>query len=166
MKWSLYQLLMVVLIVVFTWLMEYTSGDGVSQSFQGEWTAVHASFSTFFVVACIITFFYLILLFEAKKEKSFLNHSIWANMSKNCVVIGILSTILFMVGVTVGPLVDLVEMWRPLLYVFLIYFLLLVFLFIFSIEKGKQKNSKQHERSIHISFVWTLLLFFAVFFLF
>jgi len=165
-KWSLYQILMIPLIVIFMWLLEYTSGNRTNRVVSGEWTAVNSPYDTFLIIACVITFFYLIFLFEAKKNKSFLNHSIWDIMPGVCVAVGILSFILFIVGGTVGPIMAWVEQWRPLLYVFLIYFLFLVFLFIFSIEHKKQRFSQQHEKTIHISFIWTLLLFFVLFFLF
>src|SRR5690625_328457 len=94
-KWSLYQLLMIPLIAVFMWLLEYTSRNGINQPVAGEWTAVISSSGTFLIITCVVTFLYLIFLFEAKKENSFFNHSIWSNMPIISVAVGILSTILF-----------------------------------------------------------------------
>lgn len=166
MKWSLYQILMVFLIIVSMWLLEYTSENTSNQPVSEGWTAVNSAFDTFFIVALVVTFFYLIFLFEAKKEKSFLNHSIWSVMPKICIAIGILSVILFIIGGTMGPIMTWVEQWRSLLYVFLVYFLFLIFLFIFSLEHKKQRSSQQSEKTIHTSYIWTLLLFFFLFFLF
>ncbi|MGJ9460634.1 hypothetical protein [Oceanobacillus sp. CF4.6] len=166
MKWSLYQILMISLIVVSMWSLEYISGNRTTQPMSGEWTAVNSAYGTFFIVALVVTFFYLIFLFEAKKEKSFLNHPIWAIMPKISVIVGILSTILFIIGGTIGPVMTWVEQWRSLLYVFFVYFLFLIFLFIFSIEHKNQRSPQQSKKSIHFSFVWTLLLFFVLFFLF
>lgn len=166
MKWSLYQVLMILFMVVSMRLLEYTSENRTVQSTSGEWTIVNSSYTTFFIVALVVTFIYFIFLFEMKKKKSFFSHPVWINMPIICVTVGIISIILFIVGVTVGPVMVWVEEWRILLYVFLIYFLFLVFLFIFSIEHKKQRYSQQHEKTIHISFIWTLLLFFALFILF
>ena len=59
-----------------------------------------------------------------------------------------------------------VEQWRFTIYVFLVYFLFLIFLFIFSFEYKKQRTSQQSQKSIHISYAWTLLVFFVLYFLF
>ncbi|WP_047980952.1 hypothetical protein [Ornithinibacillus contaminans] len=166
MKWSLYQILMISLIVVSMWSLEYISGNKTIQPVSGEWTAVNSAYGTFFIVALVVTFFYLIFLFEAKKEKSCLNHPIWTIMPKISVIVGILSTILFIIGGTIGPIMTWVEQWRSLLYVFFVYFLFLIFLFIFSFEHKKQRASQQSQKSIHISYIWTLILFFVLYFLF
>lgn len=166
MKWSLYQILMIIFIVVSMWLLEYTSENRTVQSTSGEWTAVISPYATFFIVALVVTFIYLIFLFEAKKDKSFLNHSIWNNMPKISVILGIVSVILFIIGGTIGPVMTWVEQWRSLLYVLFVYFLFLIFLFIFSIEHKNQRATKHRQRSIHISFIWTLLLFFVLYFIF
>lgn len=166
MKWSLYQILMILFIVVSMWLLEYTSENRTVQSTPGEWTAVNSSYATFFIVALVVVFIYFIFLFEAKKKKSFFSHPIWSNMPIICFAVGVLSIILFIVGVTAGPVMVWVDEWRFLLYVFFIYFLFLVFLFIFSINHKKQRYSQQHEKTIHNSFIWTLLLFFVLFILF
>lgn len=64
-------------------------------------------------------------------------------MPKICVTVGILSVILFLIGGTVGPVMAWVEQWRSLLYVFLIYFLFLIFLFIFSIEHKRHQSRNE-----------------------
>lgn len=166
MKWSLYQIIMILLIVVSMWLLEYTSEGSTVHSTSGEWTTVISSYSTFFIVALVVTFIYFIFLFEAKKDKSLLNHPIWTNMPKISAIVGILSVILFIVGGTIGPIMIWVEQWRSLFYMFLVYFLFIIFLFIFSFEHKRQRASQLSQRSIHISFIWTLLLFFVLYFLF
>lgn len=166
MKWSLYQILMILFIVVSMWLLEYTSENRTAQSTSGEWTTVISSYGTFFIVALVVTFIYFIFLIEAKKDKSVLRYPFWENMPKITVAVGILSVILFIVGGTMGPIMTWVEQWRSLLYVFFVYFLFLIFLFIFSLEHKKERASQQNQKSIHISYVWTLLAFFAIYFLF
>jgi heme/copper-type cytochrome/quinol oxidase subunit 2 len=157
---------MILFIVISMWLLEFASEDSTVQSTSGEWTTVISSYGSFFIVALIVTFIYFIFLFEAKKDNSLLIHPIWRKMPKISVIIGILSVILFIVGGTVGPVMSWVEQWRSLFYVFLVYFLFLVFLFIFSFENKKQRASQQSQKSIHISYIWTLLLFFVLYFLF
>lgn len=166
MKWSFYQLGMFLFLVIAMWLLEYSSENRAVQSASGEWTVVISSYGTFVAVSLVLTFIYFIFLFEAKKDKSLLHHPIWANMPKVTVIVGVLSVILFIVGGTIGPIMIWIEQWRSLLYVFLVYFLFLLFLFIFSSEHKKERASQHSQKSIHISYIWTLVVFFGLYFLF
>ncbi|HLR03265.1 MAG TPA: hypothetical protein VK111_11030 [Virgibacillus sp.] len=103
---------------------------------------------------------------KQKKKRVLLEHPVWRKMPIICIVVGVLSVILFIIGGTVGSITVWIEQWRFLLYVFLVYFLFLVFLFIFSVEHKKQTASRKTVTTIHISLVWTLLMFFVLFFLF
>lgn len=165
MKWSLYQILMLLFIAVSMWLLEYASENRTLQSTPGEWTAVNSSYSTFLIVGLVLTFIYFIFLFEAKKDKSIFNHRVWSNMPRFTFIVGVLSVVLFIVGGTMGPITSWVEQWRSLLYVFLIYFLFLIYLFIFSLEHKKERATQRNQKSIHTSYIWTLLVFFAIYFL-
>lgn len=166
MKWSIYQLLMVSLIILFMWYLEYINENRIVQPSSGEWAAVNSVYVTFLIIALVITGFYLIFLFEAKKENSFLQRPIWNVMPKVTVVVGVFSIVLFLVGGTIGPIMNWVEQWRSLLYVFLVYFLFLIFLFIFSFEHKRERRRQRSEKTVHVSYVWTIALFFVLFFLF
>jgi len=142
------------------WYLEYITGNRTIQISSG--TAVNSSFVTFFIVALVISCFYLLFLFEAKKKKSIFASKVWAIMPIISINLGGLSTILFIIGGAIGPVFDWVQQWRFLLYIFFVYFLLLVFVFIFSIEHKKQRFKKSHEKAIHISYSWTLVLFLVL----
>ncbi|TYS16690.1 hypothetical protein FZC78_11925 [Rossellomorea vietnamensis] len=165
MKWSILQFLAVSLIIIVMWTLEIVSENLNIQTSSGGWTAVNSPLLTFLMIVLIMTSIYLIFVFEAKKEKPIFRYSIWSRMPSILVGAGVLSVILFIMGGIIGPLMEWVSQWRFLLYVFLIYFLLLIFLFIFSIELKRQKGSQTVEKTVHISFVWTLVLLFALFFL-
>ena len=164
-KWLLYQLLMAGLVIIFIGVLEYISRNRVIHINSGEWTTVISSNSIFIVIGVIVTFIYLIFLFEAKKEKSFFNHKVWNNMPKISGIVGVASIFLFILG-GLGTINSWVEQWRSLLYIFLVYFLFLIFLFIFSFEHKKQRVTQHNQKAIHLVYLWTLLLFLFTFFLF
>lgn len=130
-----------------------------------EWNAVTSPYITFFVVVLVLTCFYVLFLSGAKKKNNIFEHSIWGKMPKICIAVGVISVVLFIVGGTVGPLMTWVAQWRFLLHVLLIYFLFLVFLFIFSFEHKGQRFKQRSEKTIHISYICTLVLFFVLFIL-
>jgi hypothetical protein len=160
-KWLGLQIITVIFLVCLMWLLELFS-DKRTHLITGQFSAINSSFITFIIVGLVITCFYFIFLFESKKKSNFLQSTKWASMPKLCVGLGVLSVILFLIGGTMGPLGTLVDHWRSLIYVFMIYFLFLIYLFIFSIEFKKEKSKK----SIHISYLWTMILFFVMFVIF
>ncbi|CEG27168.1 hypothetical protein BN1002_02024 [Bacillus sp. B-jedd] len=103
-------------------VLEMNADNRVASSFS-DWTPANNIYITFIIVTVILTCFYLIFIFEAKKRNSILERSFWNLMPKISISVGVLSIILFLVGGTVGPIMTWVEQWRSLLYVFLIYFL-------------------------------------------
>ncbi|WP_280771591.1 hypothetical protein [Salipaludibacillus daqingensis] len=165
MKWSILQLLTVFVIVFIMWFLENISQNRTTQPASGEWTAINSPYITFVVIALVVTCFYLIFMFQAKKENNLYQHRLWSMMPKLIGIVGFLSIVLFLIGGTIGPIMTWVEQWRSLIYVFLVYFLFLIFLFIFSFEHKRQRFRQQNEKTILISFIWTLLLFFGVFFI-
>lgn len=165
-KWSIYQVLTISFIILFMWFLEYINRNRTIQPSAGEWTAVNSVYVTFLIIALVVTCFYFIFLFEAKKENSFLQRSVWNIMPKVTVMVGTFSIVLFLIGGTIGPIMNWVEQWRSLLYVFLIYFLFLIFLFIFSFEHKQERLNQRSEKTVHISYIWTIAVFFLLFFLF
>lgn len=160
-KWSLFQILTVSLLSLFLIVFEFINVDRTI-SFREGTNAVNSPYATFFVVVLIITAFYLVFLLEAMKEKNLFDHQVWDKMPMFCGFLGTLSIIGFLVLGTAGPLMNWVMYLPFLFYVCLIYFLFLLYLFIFSLEH-RWRNS--NEQSIHMSYFWTLLLFFILFFL-
>ncbi|WP_102263275.1 hypothetical protein [Mesobacillus jeotgali] len=163
MKWFLLQILTLGAIGILMAVLELNEGNRIVSS-SANWTPANNIYITFFIVTVVLSCFYLIFLFEAKKNNNIFKRPFWNVMPKITISVGVLSIILFLVGGTVGPIMSWVEQWRSLLYVFLIYFLFLIFLFIFSIEHKKQRNNNRINKTILTSYIWTIVLFFAIFF--
>ncbi|QOY35514.1 hypothetical protein AWH56_022990 [Anaerobacillus isosaccharinicus] len=166
MKWSIFQVVTVSFIFLFMWFLEHISGNRTIQPSNGEWTAVNSSYMTFLILALVVSCFYLLFLFEAKKAKTIFESSVWSRMPKICIIGGALSAILFIIGGTLGPIFEWVQQWRFLLYIFLVYFLLLVYVFIFSVEHKNKEFKKPYEKTILSSYFWTIAIFIVLFFLF
>ena len=146
-------------------VLELNEGNRIVSS-SSNWAPANNIYITFIIVTVVLSCFYLIFLFESKKSNNILERSFWNLMPKISISVGVVSIILFLVGGTVGPIMTWVEQWRSLLYVFLIYFLFLIFLFIFSIEHKKQRNNNRINKTILTSYIWTIVLFFVIFFVF
>ncbi|SFJ76490.1 hypothetical protein SAMN04487936_10494 [Halobacillus dabanensis] len=166
MKWTIYQLLVMIGVTFFMWGMENINNENLIAQPPGEWTAVNSPLLTFLATGLLITGFYFIFLFEVKKKKNRFQHPVWIYMPQLCMAIGGVSFVLFLIGGTIGPLGGWVEQMRSLLYLILAYFLFLIFLFIFSFEHKRNRSAQATEKTIHLTFFWTLMLFFGLFFLF
>lgn len=165
MKWLILQILTLGAIGILMAVLEMNAGNRLASP-SYDWTPANNVYITFLILTFVLFCFYLIFLLEAKKSNSIFGRSLWDLMPKISISVGVLSIILFLVGGTVGPIMSWVEQWRSLLYVFLIYFLFLTFLFIFSIEHKKQRNKNRIKNTILTSYLWTVGLFFLIFFVF
>ncbi len=165
MKWLLLQILTLGAIGILMAVLELNEGNRIV-SYSANWTPVNNIYITFIIVTVVLSCFYLIFLFEAKKRNNILERSFWNLMPKITITVGVISITLLLVGGTLGPIMTWVEQWRSLLYVFLTYFLFLIFLFIFSIEHKKQRNNNRINKTILTSYIWTIVLFFVIFFVF
>jgi amino acid transporter len=164
MKWTIVQVITLIFLTLFMFILEEVSGNRTVQPSNGEWVAVYPSYSLFIVYLMVLGCFYLLFLFEAKKNKNVYSHKIWKLMPRLCVVIGIVSAILFIIGGIATPLFEWVQQLRFLLYLFFTYFMFLVFLFIFSIEHKRHNFKQSLEKTVHISFFWIVVLVMGIFF--
>ncbi|WP_223701626.1 hypothetical protein [Sutcliffiella deserti] len=165
MKWTLYQVLTLVLLSLLMWGLEFISDKRAFQFQSAGWAVVIPGYATVLIIALVISCFFLIFLFEAKKEKSIFQNSAWRKMPVICLITGLFSVFLFIAAGAFGPLFEWVEQWRFLLYIFFVYFLLLLFLFIFSLEHRNKGYRRPYEKTIKISYFWTLILFVAFYLL-
>jgi hypothetical protein len=164
-KWFMLQILTLGAIGILLAALEIYSANRIVNS-SAEWMPVNNVYATFIIVAVVISCFYLIFWLEGKKVTSIFERPFWTIMPQLIITVGILSIILFLVGGTLGPIMNWVEQWRSLLYIFLIYFLFLIFLFIFSLEHKKHRNKTPINKTIFTSYIWTIVLFIVVFFIF
>ncbi|WP_406945556.1 hypothetical protein ACJA3J_03660 [Halobacillus sp. SY10] len=165
MKWSIYQIFVFIGMALIMWILESTLLGHIGVEITRGEGAVYSPLITFLVLILFITCFYILFLFEAKKGHKF-QQSIWTYMPSICMFIGGTSIVLFLLGGTIGPIGGWIEQVRSLFYVFLSYFLFLIFLFIFSFEHKRKRFEQSPERTVHLSYFWTLVLFFSLFFLF
>lgn len=165
MKWSVYQIFVMIGMALFMWILESSLLNHTGVEMTRGQGAVYSPLLTFVVLSFFITGFYIIFLFEAKKAHKFLQ-PIWTYMPSLCIFIGGTSVVLFLLGGTIGPIGGWIEQARSLFYVFLSYFLFLIFLFIFSFEHKRKQFEQSPERTVHLSYFWTVMLFLGLFFLF
>ena len=99
------------------------------------------------------------LYFQMKKVPHLIDLKIWRLMPYLVVGLLTLSTIVFLLLATIGPLIDWVEQWNGLLYVAMIYFVLLFYLFIIAMV---HKWSKTKDNVIHYAYLWTVGLLLIV----
>ncbi|UCZ53484.1 hypothetical protein LGQ02_01395 [Bacillus shivajii] len=163
MKWSILQISTAFAIIAIMAVLEFQTGYRTMEPTTGQWTPVYSAYVTFFIIALVISCFYFLFLFEAKKEKSLFSRKMWGNMPKKVLIVGALSAVLFIALGATGMVFEWVEEWRFLLYIFLVYFLFLIYVFIFSFEHKMKKFAKPYEKTAFISYIWTLLLFFILF---
>ncbi|SDN63240.1 hypothetical protein [Alkalicoccus daliensis] len=165
MKWGLLQLLTVFVIVIIMWMSNYISQNRAIPNAAGEWTAVNSPYTVFLVITLILGCFFLLFVFEARKENSFFTHPLWHKGPVLIGIIGFVSIVLFLAGGTFGPLMLWTAQIPALIYSFFIYFLFVIFIFIFAIQHKRNSFQQPFEKTIYISSLWTLGLFFGVFFL-
>ncbi|WP_218240645.1 hypothetical protein, partial [Pseudomonas sp. 2822-17] len=132
-KWTIYQCLTVVSLLVIFFLAEINAGSVNITVSSEQITPFNNGITYFLFVGIILGCFYLLFLFEAKKGSNFFSRSVWGKMPWITFTLGIVSLILFMLSALLGPLFQWVEQWRYLIYIFFSYFLLILFVFTFSL---------------------------------
>ena len=161
-RWSLLQIIILCFLTGFMVFTEVFSSNEHVVSTPGRVDGLGPLLFTWLVLSC----FYLIFLLEAKKENEFFNHPLWGKAPVLIIAFSLVSLTVFMLAFFWIPLFDLVQEWRLLIYVFVCYFLFLFFIFIFAMVHKNSSEGQQHEKTIHLSLLWSVgVLSIAVFFI-
>lgn len=162
-KWTLYQLLIILVLIVLLYLVD---GFGISIAITGDTSNEGRIFRSLLIAGVLIALvacIYLIMFFQQKKNPNMLSHPIWSKMPIITFVVGFISIVLFLSLGTFGPLMDWVDHLRWLLYLLAIYFIWLFFLFVLSIIV---KIKRSQYRVLDLTFLWTCLLLLVSIFMF
>lgn len=129
MVWFIYQLLIISVLVIFNIYIEYTSGNNLSLPSYGS--PVNSVFSVIFFLSFHFLGYYLLILFESKKEKNILLYSFWKYVPMVSFLIIVVSFFIMMLAFP--SLFNFVEQYRVVLYILIQYFLFLFYIFVFAI---------------------------------
>ncbi|KMJ55813.1 hypothetical protein AB685_25280 [Bacillus sp. LL01] len=165
-KWSTFQVLIVANMILFMFMLERMVSSHTFQPPTAGGGAVNTSFSTLLVYTIILLGLYLLFLFEAKKNRALFRHRAWLKMPQLTLLIALIAASIFILMATMGPLFNWVVQYRFLLYILGVFFLLVTFLFVFSLIHKRRFQTRHVESSIHWSLIWTALVFMGTFFVF
>lgn len=153
-KWTFYQLLGLIALIILFYFTE-----GLRKDFAVSPSGKFAVFSIAAMIFVLVTWLYIIFCFQLKKTPNIMKHKAWRMMPFIIIVIGLISIVMFIFCVTMGP--DWIGQWKGLLYVSIMYFMILFYFFVISIV---HKLSGSNEHVIHHSYLWTVgLLLVAIF---
>jgi len=92
-----------------------------------------------------------------------MKHRVWKFIPIILFFVGVLSIVLFIILVTMGPFLNWLEKGSLLLYPLLIYTMILYFFFIISLV---QRFSTNDENILHQAYGWSLGLLIVIAFIF
>lgn len=163
-RWSIFQIVTVVLLISSMFIADLFKKDITVPMDSSQMGLPLPAYMTMLFIVVIIGCFYLITIFQFKKNPIMLSHSIWRKMHIITIVIFTISLLTFMALVVFTPLDEWIQTWRGLLYLIMTYFLFLIYWFILSIVNKYSKTNMPKINKIHFSFVGTALLLIVIIF--
>ncbi|AOM83511.1 hypothetical protein [Salisediminibacterium beveridgei] len=164
-KWHFYQGLTVAALIgifILAELIRGTMNPGASAQASGQ---VNSGIPLILFVGIVVGCFYLIFLFETKKENNLFVHDVWRKMPFIVFGVGAVSLIIFMIAFATGPLFHWTQDWGYLIYGLMSYFIFLVFVFVFSVVSKNRDHEERDEKTAHLAYLWTLGLILVPIFL-
>lgn len=120
---------------------------------------------TAFFIVITIGLCSLFMYFQSKKSSTFLKHRLWDKMYIIMpVIIGIFLIIIFILSL-IGPLNDMTQSDRWMLYVFFNLTLFLINVTVLAVVHKVKKDSVSRENKITYSFAWTSLGLLVIIFI-
>ena len=113
----------------------------------------------------IIGLLSLLMFFQTKKSDTFLKHRLWDKMYIILPVIFLISLIIIFVLFLTGPLSDLTQINRWLIYLLLYYILFLINVTVLAIIHKTKRNTISIENKIGYSFAWSSIGLLVVIFI-
>lgn len=165
-RWSFFQIIVVLLLISSMFVADIFNQNISTPMGSNQIVLPLPAYMTMLFIILIVGCFYLITIFQFKKNSIILSHSIWNKMHIITSVIFSVSLLIFITLAVITPLDEWIQKWRGLLYLIITYFLFLIYWFILSIVNKYTKNNTPKMHKIHYSFVGTaLLLIIIIFFL-
>ncbi|QKY69698.1 hypothetical protein Len3610_08895 [Lentibacillus sp. CBA3610] len=112
---------------------------------------------TSLLLVIIIGLLSLLMYFQEKKSDTFLKHRLWDKMYVILPFIIFISLIIVFIFFLTGPLSDLTQINRWIIYVLIYYTLFLINVTVLAIIHKAKKDAISNENKIGYSFVWTSL---------
>ncbi|WP_119574691.1 hypothetical protein [Oceanobacillus picturae] len=113
----------------------------------------------------IIGLLSLFMYFQVKKSDTFLKHRLWDKMYVVMPVIVFISLVLVMILFLTGPLSEVTQSNRWLIYVVTYYMLFVINMTVLAVIHKVKKNTISNEHKIGYSFLWTSLVLLLVIFI-
>ena len=119
--------------------------------------------SLFIVV--IIGLISSMMYFQEKKSDTFLKHRLWNKMYIIMPIIIFISLVIVFILFLAGPLSDLTQINRWIIYVLIYYILFLINVTVLAVIHKTKKNTISNENKISYSFIWTVVGLLVVIFI-
>ncbi len=116
-------------------------------------------------VVVIIGLLSLVMYFQTKKSDTFLRHRLWDKMYIIMPVIIILSLVVVFIFFLAGPLSEITQSNRWVIYVLIYYVSFLINAAVLALIHKAKKDTISNENKIGYSFVWTSLGLLVVIFM-
>ncbi len=113
----------------------------------------------------IIGLLSLVMYFQVKKSDTFLKHRLWEKMYIVMPVIVFMSLVIVMILFLTGPLSEVTQSNRWLIYVVMYYMLFVINITVLAVIHKVKQNTISNESKIGYSFVWTSLVLIVIIFI-
>lgn len=116
-------------------------------------------------IVIIIGLISSMMYFQEKKSDTFLKHRLWDKMYIIMPIIIFISLIIVFILFLTGPLSDLTQINRWIIYVLIYYILFLINVTVLAVIHKTKKNNISNEEKISYSFIWTAVGLLVVIFI-
>lgn len=162
-RWTFLQSIIIVLLVIIAVIADMFKKN-IAVPFSSANIINKQLLMTSLFLIIIIGLLNLLMYCQVKKSDTFLKHKLWDKMYIILFVIFFISLIVIFSLLLTGPLSDLTQINRWLIYALLYYILFLINVTVLAFIHKAKKNTIPNENKIGYSFVWTSVgLLFVIF---
>lgn len=160
----MFQGIAIALLVIFALIADMFKKD-IGAPFSSTDVINITMLMTSLFIVMIIGLISSMMYFQEKKSDTFLKHRLWDKMYIIMPIIIFISLVIVFILFLTGPLSDLTQINRWIIYVLIYYFLFLINLTVLAVIHKMKKNTMSNESKISSSFIWTAVGFLVVIFI-
>ncbi|SFB08001.1 hypothetical protein SAMN04488072_106236 [Lentibacillus halodurans] len=163
-RWTLFQGFIITLLVVLAFMADIFKKD-IGIPFSSTNAINTSMLMTCLFLVVTIGLLSLLMYFQTKKSGTFLKHRLWDKMYIIIPVVFAISLVVVFIFFLAGPLSEVTQSNRWIVYVLIYYILFLINATVLAIIHKAKQNTISNENKVTYSFIWTSLGLVVVIFM-
>lgn len=163
-RWTLFQGIVITSLVVLAFIADQFKAE-IAVPFSSSGGISTQRIMTFLFIVVAVGLLSLLMYCQTKKSDTFLKHQLWDKMHILMPFFFIISLVVIFSILLIDPLNEIVQNNRWLIYILIYYVLYVVNVMVLAFVHQVKKQTISNENKIQYSFIWTLLVLFAILFM-